>query len=373
MIEPELTYRYVGGIGAQARNVLLFDTTDIATDVNEAGFSLTQRFYLRPTDGKALQDADGDDDEDARTARDAGRTKPDAQRTPARNAPREWATWQIAQEYFIDPNFGGALIPGRRNVFDVDAGSDGADISDFGRATLRRSSRACALRPSIICASSGTWTYDTIARTIRRGQSLRGVQLWPHDSGIGHALLNAVDERISSGSPTRSIKSQQLQPFLEFGKPSGNGFNLAVNGGYDFVQHQVQYAGVQAVYNWNCCGLTLGYRRFELGNDWLDQPRRDAVALQLYAGQLRRGGRHPARQFGLPRSDAAAGVLETGSVVSGQWSGRHRAIHQVKSISRSLPHWSRVAFRPAVRPSITANHALGCRHEQPKPCWSILS
>jgi len=56
-----------------------------------------------------------------------------------------------------------------------------------------------------------------------------------------------------------------LQPFLEFGKPSGNGFNLAFNGGYDFVAHDLQYGGVQAVYNWNCCGLTLGYRRFELG------------------------------------------------------------------------------------------------------------
>ena len=38
-----------------------------------------------------------------------------------------------------------------------------------------------------------------------------------------------------------------------------------MNGGYDFVQHEVQYGGVQAVYNWNCCGLTIGYRRFELG------------------------------------------------------------------------------------------------------------
>ena len=31
------------------------------------------------------------------------------------------------------------------------------------------------------------------------------------------------------------------------------------------MNHVVQYAGVQAVYNWNCCGLTLGYRRFQLG------------------------------------------------------------------------------------------------------------
>ena len=44
------------------------------------------------------------------------------------------------------------------------------------------------------------------------------------------------------------------------------GFNLAANGGYDFVNGALQYAGVQAVYNWNCCGLSLGYRRFALGS-----------------------------------------------------------------------------------------------------------
>ena len=54
--------------------------------------------------------------------------------------------------------------------------------------------------------------------------------------------------------------------FVEFGKPNAEGFNLAANGGYDFVNGALQYAGVQAVYNWNCCGLTVGYRRFSLGS-----------------------------------------------------------------------------------------------------------
>ena len=34
-------------------------------------------------------------------------------------SPREWASLQIAQKFFIDPNFGGALIPNRRSVFDA--------------------------------------------------------------------------------------------------------------------------------------------------------------------------------------------------------------------------------------------------------------
>jgi len=67
---------------------------------------------------------------------------------------------------------------------------------------------------------------------------------------------------------TRSslVQSQQLQPFLEIGKPNARGFNLAANGGYDFVNRALQYAGVQTVYNWNCCGLSVGYRRFALGS-----------------------------------------------------------------------------------------------------------
>ncbi len=252
VIEPELTYRYVGGIGAQARDVLLFDTTDIATDVNEAGFSLTQRFYLRPTEERQCK-ADDEAADEARTGQ------------PCPSTAREWATWQIAQEYFIDPNFGGALIPGRRNVFDA--------TLDLMAPTFLTSPRNIApvvsrVRFEAIDNLRVQWDldYDTIAGRIAANNLFAGYSFGRTTVGLGHALLNAPDEQTSSSSSVPSIiKSQQVQPFIEFGKPSGNGFNLAANGGYDFVQHQVQYAGVQAVYNWNCCGLTVGYRRFELG------------------------------------------------------------------------------------------------------------
>jgi LPS-assembly protein len=253
VIEPELTYRYVGGIGAQARDVLLFDTTDIATDVNEAGFSLTQRFYLRPNEGRPCKTKDDDD----ATGDGTGQVCP--------NTPREWATWQIAQEFFIDPNFGGAVIPGRRNVFDA--------TLDLMAPTFLTSPRNIApvvsrMRFEAIDNLRIEWDldYDTIAGRIAANNLFAGYSFGRTTLGIGHALLNAPDEETSSVSSVASvIKSQQLQPFLEFGKQSGKGFNLAMNGGYDFVQHDVQYAGVQAVYNWDCCGLTAGYRRYELG------------------------------------------------------------------------------------------------------------
>jgi LPS-assembly protein len=244
-IEPELNYRFVGGIGKDAQNILLFDTTDIASDVNEAGFSLTQRFYLRPTGERPCTT----DDEDSAEA--------------CQNTPREWASWEIAQEYFIDPRFGGALIPGRRNVFDSTLDLMAPTFLTSPRNIAPISSR---IRFEAIDNLRVQWDldYDTIGGDFAANNLFAGYSFGRTTLGIGHALLNAVDERISSGAPS-VIKSQQLQPFLEIGKPSGNGFNFAINGGYDYVQHQVQYGGVQAVYNWNCCGLTVGYRRFELG------------------------------------------------------------------------------------------------------------
>ena len=70
-----------------------------------------------------------------------------------------------------------------------------------------------------------------------------------------------------SAAPPRPSRASSVQPFLSIGKaPAAAGFNLAANGGYDFVHGTLQYAGVQATYNWNCCGLTFGYRRFDLGS-----------------------------------------------------------------------------------------------------------
>jgi LPS-assembly protein len=269
VIEPDLNYRYVGGIGDKAQNVLLFDTADIASNVNEAGFSLTQRFYLRPTGEKPCgasggDGSDGDAGDGSDAADDSGKT------TVCSSAPREWATWEIAQEYFIDPNFGGALIPGRRNVFDA--------TLDLMAPTFLTSARNIApitsrIRFEAIDNLRIQWdlAYDTVAGELAADNVFAGYSFGRTTLGIGHALLNAVDDQEKNGATSTSpatfstLKSQQIQPFLEIGKPSGNGLNLAVNGGYDFVQHEAQYGGAQAVYNWNCCGLTLGYRRFELG------------------------------------------------------------------------------------------------------------
>ena len=242
VIEPELTYRYVGGIGSSARDVLLVDTTDIATNTNEAGYSLTQRLYVSPRDTKPCSNGNAPGE------------------CPSR--PREWASWTIAQSVFIDPNFGGALIPGRRNVFDSTLNMSGVAFLTSPRNLAPITSR---LRFEAIDNLRVQWDLDYDPRQGQlNSDNLYAGYSWGRTTvGLGHALLNAVDESRGLAS---TIKSQQLQPFLTIGKPSGVGFNLAANGGYDFVLGQVQYAGIQATYNWDCCGLSVGYRRFQLGS-----------------------------------------------------------------------------------------------------------
>jgi LPS-assembly protein len=244
VIEPELMYSFVGGIGAKARDVPLFDPTDIATDTNEFGYSLTQRFYTKSLSPAVCTVADAE----ASTS-----CPPQA---------REWASWQITQKYFLDPTFGGALIPGRRNVFDTTLDLTGIA---FLTSAQNLSPLVSRLRFEAIRNLRIEWDldYNPNGGRLDADNVFAGYSFGTTTIGIGHTLLNAVDEK---GSAASLLQSQQLQPFIEIGKPNATGFNFAANGGYDFVNGALQYAGVQAVYNWNCCGLSLGYRRFALGS-----------------------------------------------------------------------------------------------------------
>lgn len=260
VIEPELTYRYVGGIGPKANDVLLFDTTDVAADTNQAGYSLTQHFYLR---SKAEQKCQPDHGASG-TGKNADANKNDLCPRPA----REWATWQIAQDFYANPTFGGAVVPGQRNVFDSTLDLTGIAFLTSPRNLSPVISR---LRFNAINNLRAEWDfdYDPIRGQMDEDNLFAGYSFGRTTVGLVHALLNAVDENIAAADASTpalgTLRSNEFEPFLEIGKPNGRGANLAVNGGYDFAEHSIQYAGAQAAYNWDCCGLSLGYRRFELG------------------------------------------------------------------------------------------------------------
>jgi LPS-assembly protein len=242
VIEPEIYYHYVTGIGTQAQNVLLVDTNDIATDTNEAGFSITQRFYLKPLNERPCKTVE---------------TTPCSQ-------PREWASWQIEQKYFFDSSFGGALIPGRRNIFDTSASFTS---TAFLTAPRNSSPIISRMRFEAINNLRVGWDfdYDPRAGHIAASNLFAGYSWGRTTIGIGHSFLNAPYEMSTAGALIPYVQNQQLQPYFQYGKPTDKGLSIAANGGYDLTKGTLQYGGIEAVYNKGCCGITAGYRRFVLG------------------------------------------------------------------------------------------------------------
>ena len=242
VIEPEIYYHFVTGIGTQAQNVLMVDTRDLATNTNEAGFSITQRFFVRANDMRPCDEV----------------------KTDGCEKPREWASWQVGQKYYFDNNFGGALITGRRNVFDTSL--------DFNAVTFLTEPRNAApiisrMRFEAVHNLRVEWDfdYDPRAGHILASNVFTGYSWGRTTVGFGHSFLNAPDELTQTGTMVQNLQNQQLQPYFQYGKTTDSGFSVAANGGYDLTRGELQYGGIQAVYNHGCCGITAGYRRFSLG------------------------------------------------------------------------------------------------------------
>jgi LPS-assembly protein len=53
---------------------------------------------------------------------------------------------------------------------------------------------------------------------------------------------------------------------LGYGTPTKKGLSMAANAGLDLKLDSVQYGALETSYNWDCCGLSVEYRKYELGS-----------------------------------------------------------------------------------------------------------
>jgi LPS-assembly protein len=58
----------------------------------------------------------------------------------------------------------------------------------------------------------------------------------------------------------------QFRMLLGYGHPGKLGASAGGSLGYDVQQNFLQYGAVQTSYNWDCCGVSIEYRRFALGS-----------------------------------------------------------------------------------------------------------
>jgi LPS-assembly protein len=241
-LEPRITYRFVNGVD-NFLNVIRFDSTDIVSDTNEVEYALTNRIYLKPRDQKCKQDNPS---------------------VPCSRVSTEFLSWEIAQKYFIDPYFGGALIPGVRNVLQTTVDFTGVAFLTQPRVFSPITSR---LHVHTSQRTDLQWLIDFDPKTGQLSSSnvFLDYHLGPYFFGGSHALLRAPGEIFLSNALPTVEKFSQFRATAGLGNPSRRGFNLAGNVGYDLNLSSIQYTAIQTSYNWDCCGLNLEYRRFVLG------------------------------------------------------------------------------------------------------------
>jgi LPS-assembly protein len=247
-IEPVLTYRYVTGVNNFA-DFIRFDSDSTITDTNELEYGVTQRLFVKD---------EGDDQA------------------------RELISWRLVQKHFFDPTFGGAAVPGERNVFQA--------LNSITPFAFALGSVHWSPIVSDFTVSPGSrydieqiLEYDpTIEKLTTIGTLLKLKPYSQYFITVAHFRLDA--------DPILQPFSNQVRTLFGYGSLNGRGFSAAAGISYDLTNNTLQNQLLQVSYNGKCCGLALEYRRIALGQVRTENQFRVAFILANIGtfGNLRR-------------------------------------------------------------------------------------
>ena len=265
VIEPRIKYDYVTGVNNFA-DILHFDATDVLTNTNEVEYSLVNRLYAKPLDPNAKDcAAQGMSTLTIGGAPQVGAVPWEVPPNPGAQAcasgPREILSWEIGQKYFFDSTFGNALVVGQRNVFTTTADFTGIAFLDSARRFAPLISR---LRIETNPRTNTEWDldYDLKDGRINSSMALVNYRFGAFIMGGGDAFLRVID---TGAGTTPTSEFNQFRLLFGYGQLNKLGLSAASSFGFDADNGSLQYATAQTSYNWDCCGLSLEFRRFALG------------------------------------------------------------------------------------------------------------
>ena len=293
-IEPQATYRYVTGVN-NFLGVLRFDDVDIVSDTNEVQYGVTQRLFLRQRKKTTPCDVDQTDvlNLPAAPGYDTGYESP-----PPSCSNREFISWRVTQKYFFNPNFGGAVVNGRRNIFTTTLDLSGIAFLTEPRNISPVISRL-RLKPSDNLDVEWDFDVDTGARKFTSDNVFVDFHEGNIFTGFSYARLNAPGRfytqpfGATTGVSSPVSNFNQIRVLLGYGSPTKRGLGVAANVGLDLRLDTVQYAALQTSWNWDCCGVSVEYRKYELGSVRNENAYRFNITLANIgtAGNLRRAER----------------------------------------------------------------------------------
>jgi LPS-assembly protein len=221
VIEPRVTYKYVTGIGTDFNRFIRFDENDLQSNTNEVEIALANRFYAKKG-----------------------------------NTVREVFSWEVAQKRYFDTTFGGALVSGQRNVFESTADLTGYAFLVGPRST---SPVVSTFRASPISGLSIQWQTDYDPRVRAIVNSTMSV-----DYRWKKYVISGGNNEVHN-SPLLTPYANQFRGRLGYGDTNHRGWNAAVDFIYDYRQQVLLYTTTQVTYNTDCCGLSVQYRRYNVG------------------------------------------------------------------------------------------------------------
>ncbi len=220
VIETRTGYQYVGGVQDFSR-IILFDETELLSNTSELDYSLTNRLYVKR--GGATHEA---------------------------------LTWELWQARYFDPDFGGAVIEGNRNVLLSSLRLTGYTFLDGPRDYSPVVSHL-RLSPKPGWGLSWRTDYDPL----RNGFTNQGITA---DARLNRYFVSLGHNRVDS-TPELTPPANQVRGLVAIGDPNKRGWSTAFSAIYDFRLSRMQFATTQITYNTDCCGVSFQYRRFGFG------------------------------------------------------------------------------------------------------------
>jgi len=259
--EPYAIYRYQAGVN-DFSHILLFDARDILANTNEVEYGVVNRLYAKKS---SLKTKCFEHPQPESLSQVSGKHLTEAQKAcedttaPAGNV----ISWELGQKYFGNSTFGGALVPGTRNVFDTTEELTGIAFLTEPRRFSPVVSRLRAQVGSVDFA----WAldYDPVLHQINASTLFAGYRFHNLYLNGGSAYLNSPGESTttSTGQVVPSIFNQWRLgvTYGAINRPGwSGGFNVAVDSRLSYLQNST----IQTNYNWDCCGLALQFSRFDI-------------------------------------------------------------------------------------------------------------
>jgi len=154
-------------------------------------------------------------------------------------------------------------VIGQRNVFTATADFTGIAFLTQMRRLSPLTSR---LRIETGPRTNTEWDFDYDLRTgrVNASTALVNYRYGPFTIGGGDAFLRVNNGTLTIGVPG-ARDFHQFRLLFGYGQLNKRGFSGATSLGWDENRRFLQYSAVQTSYNWDCCGLSVEYRRFALG------------------------------------------------------------------------------------------------------------